>query len=118
LLNQELGLTNKRKKVLFMVNAEWEIPLKRVLFQELNRLGLSEYQVSLFGSRARGNATPVSDIDIGIKGANPIPFSVLSELRDAVENLNLPFKVDLVDMHHVSPEFYQHAMEGAIFWKS
>ena len=101
-----------------MVNVEWEIPLKRVLFQELNKSGFNEYQVFLFGSRARGNATPVSDIDIGIKGANAIPFSVLSELRDAVENLNLPFKVDLVDMHHVSPEFYEHAMEGAIFWKS
>ncbi|CAA7599613.1 Nucleotidyltransferase domain protein [Acididesulfobacillus acetoxydans] len=100
-----------------MAGVDWEIPLKRVLSRELDRLGLSGYQLLLFGSRARGNASPVSDIDIGIKGVEAIPFPLLSELRDAVDNLNLPFKVDLVDMTHVSREFYEHAMEGAIVWK-
>lgn len=95
---------------------DWEELLKNVLWRELAEAGYSGTLLFLFGSRAEGSATSVSDIDIGIKAADPLPFHLLAHLRDKVDALNLPYKVDLVDFHRVSAEFSEQAMKGAIPW--
>lgn len=97
---------------------DWEEPLKKVLLRELNLAGYHETTLFLFGSRAVGDASTVSDIDIGIKGEASLPFSFIAHLKEKVDKLNLPYKIDIVDFHWVSKEFYEHAMEGAIPWKN
>jgi len=54
-------------------------------------------QIFLFGSRARGDASEYSDIDIAIKGRGSLKIA-LSEARFTIEESQIPYKVDLVDL--------------------
>jgi predicted nucleotidyltransferase len=58
---------------------------------------LPNEHIYLFGSRARGEASPYSDIDIAIKGNRPLKRE-LTQVRFAIEESELPYKVDLVDL--------------------
>lgn len=49
----------------------------------------------VFGSRAKGNFKPGSDIDLALKG-NPLKFDDLLALYDKLELLELPYTFDLV----------------------
>lgn len=51
-------------------------------------------EVILYGSRAKGNFTEGSDIDLTIVGNN-IDFSTLRNLSDDIDNLFLPYLVDI-----------------------
>ncbi len=63
-----------------------------------------------FGSRVRGAAKPYSDLDLAIVGKTKLPFKKLAALRIAFEESDLPFRVDVLDWHSISPEF-QKAIE-------
>jgi len=54
-------------------------------------------EVYLFGSRARGDFSEFSDVDIAIYSEKDISDK-LSLLSEILEESNLPFKVDLVDL--------------------
>ena len=47
----------------------------------------------LFGSRAKGTATPRSDFDIAVAGVSDI-----EGLREALDNIPTLYKIDLVDL--------------------
>lgn len=71
----------------------------------------------LFGSRARGENTPESDIDIGIIPRQPLASKKLTLLREWLENQNIPQKVELVDLSQVSELFKTEALRDAEWWK-
>lgn len=52
-------------------------------------------EVIIFGSRAKGNFKPGSDIDMAIKGKD-FSFDDLLRLHHALDELNLPYKFDLL----------------------
>ena len=56
-----------------------------------------EVEIYLFGSRARGDNSPFSDVDIGILASGDISDK-LTLLREILEESNFPYKVDLVDL--------------------
>lgn len=58
-----------------------------------------------FGSRVTWTAKPFSDLDIALEGAAPLPSDVLIDLEEAFEASDLPWKVDVIDLNDVSPEF-------------
>ena len=58
-----------------------------------------EAEVYLFGSRARGDASPSSDIDLAIVSDQDLSED-LTMLREILEESLLPYKVDLVDLKH------------------
>ena len=58
---------------------------------------LPDEHIYLFGSRARGEASPYSDIDIAIEGSRPLKKE-LAQVRFTIEESGLPYKVDLVDL--------------------
>lgn len=62
-------------------------------------------EVMLFGSRAVNTAKPHSDIDLLIIGDEPLPVTTIRILRDAFEDSDLPFQVDLVEWAETSEEF-------------
>lgn len=64
-----------------------------------------EPAVLVFGSRASGDARPFSDLDICLRRPEPIPDAEIGGLREAFQESDLPFKVDLVDFHRVEPAF-------------
>jgi len=48
----------------------------------------------LYGSRAKGNFKPASDIDLTLKGDN-LTHSLLNKIRLALDDLLLPFTFDV-----------------------
>jgi type I restriction enzyme S subunit len=62
-------------------------------------------EVQLFGSRATGRAKPHSDIDLVIMGDELLPVTTMRILRDAFDDSDLPFQVDLVEWAGTSEEF-------------
>lgn len=58
-----------------------------------------------FGSRIKQTAKPYSDLDLVIVGENRIPQPVYYQIKDAMEESDIPFKVDVLDWHRLSPAF-------------
>lgn len=58
-----------------------------------------------FGSRMSGNPKPYSDFDVAIDAGGPIPLNQLLQIEEIFAESDLPFRVDIVDLHRVSPEF-------------
>lgn len=69
-----------------------------------------EYKLFVFGSRATEQARKFSDFDIGISGRKPLSFRKIALIKEALEESDLPFKVDIVDFKMVSPEFKKEAL--------
>lgn len=59
----------------------------------------------VFGSRARGDHRPLSDLDLLIKSDQPVPLGTIAKLEIAFSSSDLPFKVDIVDWAMLSDEF-------------
>lgn len=57
-------------------------------------------QVVLYGSRAKGNYKPSSDIDLTIKGS--INLSILNRIEQEIDNLNTPYTFDISIFNHIS----------------
>lgn len=81
--------------------------IKKIIFRFLDS---KRYQVFVFGSRATGKAEKYSDYDIGIIGKKPVQWSVLAKIDDALEESDLPYKVDVVDFSLVSDDFKKVAL--------
>jgi predicted nucleotidyltransferase len=74
-------------------------------------------KVILFGSRARGDNSPASDVDIGIIPRGMIDAAKLALLREKIEDSNIPYKVEVVDFSHTSASFKEEALKEALVWK-
>lgn len=73
-------------------------------------------KVYLFGSRARKDNTPESDIDIALDAGGVIEDSVLSAIKEDIEESIIPFTVDVVDMRTVSEDFKKQILKDGIVW--
>lgn len=62
-------------------------------------------EVRAFGSRVTRTAKNYSDLDLAIVGKRKLTLAEMSRLREAFEESDLPFRVDLLDWHAISPEF-------------
>ncbi len=62
-------------------------------------------EVWAFGSRAKWLARDTSDLDLCIRDAAPLSFEQMGLLREAFEESNLPYKVDVVDWATISASF-------------
>jgi len=62
-------------------------------------------EVRAFGSRVNGTAKHYSDLDLAVVGAGLLSDDTLRHLKEAFEESDLPFRVDMLDWHAVSPEF-------------
>ncbi len=65
---------------------------------------LKDYELFLFGSRAKGNARKYSDIDIAIS-ANDFSEEIKNQITFELENSTLPYKVDIADLNNISKTF-------------
>lgn len=78
---------------------------KKVVLEVLQRhFPKAEYFV--FGSRAtKKNLKPFSDLDIAIRTTEILNADLILQAQEDFSNSDLPFKVDLVDLHKISKEF-------------
>ena len=74
-------------------------------------------KVLLFGSRARGDFASTSDVDVGIIPRDGFDRKKLTLLREHVEELNIPYKVEIVDFSAVSEKFNEMALKEAVVCK-
>ena len=70
---------------------------------------LAGHRVVVFGSRARGDARPRSDFDIGVIGATALPLEDFYALEDQIENLPTLYRIDWVDLSRASETFRRAA---------
>ncbi|WP_279236997.1 nucleotidyltransferase domain-containing protein [Heliorestis convoluta] len=73
----------------------------------------------LFGSRAAGESRANSDYDIGYYSDNPIAPNLIVTLKEELEELPIPAKVELVDFQKVTQKFIEIAIHKnkVIVWK-
>ncbi len=62
-------------------------------------------KVWVFGSRATWKTKRSSDLDLAIDAGRTLTRNENSALADAFDESDLPYKVDVVDMHKVSDTF-------------
>lgn len=84
-----------------------EKKIKKIIYQFINP---KEYTVFIFGSRATGKARKYSDYDVGISGKNSIPSEVKILIEEALEESDLPYKVDVVDFSLLPTKFKKVAL--------
>jgi predicted nucleotidyltransferase len=83
-----------------------------VLRKNLN----SQTKVYLFGSSVKGDYKKFSDIDIAIENGDK---EAITNIRYQIENLNIPYKVEIIDLSKVSKEFKKEILKtGVLIWKS
>lgn len=58
-----------------------------------------------FGSRVGGSPKAYSDLDLALVGPAKLEPSVMESLREAFEESDIPFRVDILDWHAISEEF-------------
>ena len=75
-------------------------------------------KIYLFGSRARGNHGERSDIDIAIDSGKELPQVDIGEARDMLAESNIPYKIDVVDLHGVPKDMREDILKEGILWKS
>ncbi len=108
---QELA-TNKEKLKIY------EKSLAQVKKTVLDIMSGEDIQIILFGSRARGDFNRFSDIDIGILPKNEYNKMKLTILKEKLEDMNIPYKVEVVDISKVSQIFLEKVLKEGKVWKS
>ena len=82
----------------------------------LKHIDIQNYNVFLFGSRAVGNGSKFSDIDIGVMGTKPLDPRTIFEMEHELEESLVPYKVDIVDFFYVDEAFKNMALKKIIEW--
>lgn len=87
--------------------------LETLLFTPLKEAG---FKIWIFGSRARGDHRPYSDIDLLIERSSEVKnFSrLISQLKEAIEESSLPYKVDLVDIKDLAESYKEKVLRERI----
>lgn len=75
-------------------------------------------KIYLFGSYARGDAIRGSDIDIAIDNEAKIDIITKSKIRNMIDALNMPQRVDVVDFQRVPQAMKDNILKDGIVWKS
>ena len=82
----------------------------------LDKLRGYDVEIYLYGSLARGKGALGSEIDIALWPLKPIPQHVLSDLRHELEESQVLYNVDLVDLSQTGSEFLQRVLREGIRW--
>lgn len=88
--------------------------LKDLVLKELKD---QPVKIVVFGSRARGDQNVTSDVDIAIIPTNNFDKDKLTLLREKVEQLNIPYEVDIVNLKEAGETFRKEILKDAIVWK-
>jgi|ERR1051325_3048610 predicted nucleotidyltransferase len=88
--------------------------LRRMVF---DALGDHDAEVWLFGSCARGEVMQHSDIDIAILPRNDLAAGFFPELAERIEESEIPYDVDLVDLRRAPASLLDEVRCEGIKWK-
>jgi predicted nucleotidyltransferase len=57
------------------------------------------------GSRIHGTAKPWSDLDLAIKAKSALDWKLLEDIKEAFQESELPFRVDVLDWNEITDAF-------------
>jgi predicted nucleotidyltransferase len=77
---------------------------------------LPNAKILLYGSRARCEDHPASNIDIAIDAGHLIGETIMGYIRSDVEESELPIAFNIVDFNAVSAKMQETILEDAITW--
>ena len=78
---------------------------------------LPNAKIYLFGSRATGAHSKSSDIDIAIDANKKADKNKIALIRLSINDLNIPFDVDIVDFNSVPEKMRNRIEKEKIIWK-
>lgn len=90
--------------------------LKNKIIQLINII-FPDVPLYLFGSRARGDHHQWSDIDLALDGGKKLDEKNIHQISDILSALNIPYKIDIVDIYAVSSDLHKEIMKDRILWK-
>ena len=73
-------------------------------------------KIYLFGSRAKGNFHDTSDIDIAVNNKTKLERKTIFQIKNAIDSLNIPYKIDVVDINNVSEILKKQIERDKISW--
>jgi uncharacterized protein len=80
---------------------------------------LPEAKIYLFGSRARGTHTELSDIDLALDAGERVSRRVINEIKDVLEATNIINSIDVVDLHGpISSAMRDMILKEGVLWKA
>ncbi|PIR43511.1 hypothetical protein COV24_02260 [candidate division WWE3 bacterium CG10_big_fil_rev_8_21_14_0_10_32_10] len=84
--------------------------ISNAVYKVVNR---SDFDVFIFGSRVTGTNMERSDIDVGVmsKTGKKLSLSILSNIREELENIPTLYKFDTIDLNSVSHKFKKEALK-------
>lgn len=91
------------------------IDLEKKYLQIVQNILLShvpQCEVRLFGSRFTGTARKYSDIDLAIVDKDKLDEKIIVDLKESFAESDLPYRVDVLDWHAISPKFRQMIEAG------
>ncbi len=72
-------------------------------------------QAILYGSRAKGNYTDGSDIDLTLRGGEDLTLNVLYKIMDELDDLLLPYIIDLSIFNTIhDPDVIEHIQRAGV----
>lgn len=71
-----------------------------------------EAEIIVFGSRINGTAKPWSDLDLAIKAKSALGWKLLEEIKEAFQESELPFRVDVLDWNDITDAFRRAIKES------
>ena len=74
-------------------------------------------KVYLFGSRARGTHNERSDIDLALDCGRELSLQEVAEAKRVLESLNIPQKIDVVDMYSIPEAMKNNIERDKVVWK-
>ena len=82
--------------------------------------GLTNYraEVYLYGSAARGQGRRTSDIDVAVWPLEPLPRGTLAAIRQEVEESNIPYPVELVNLQDADEVFRKRVLQEGVLWNA
>ncbi len=83
--------------------------LKKALEDNLSGV---DHRAFIFGSQANRQELILADIDLGIMTNAGIPLNNLARIHNAIEEMPMLYKVDLVDFNDVDDKFRSVALQN------
>jgi predicted nucleotidyltransferase len=79
---------------------------------------LPKCRIYLFGSRARGTGSPGSDIDLAIDALKKIDRHLICKIKEEIEETNIPFFIDIIDMHQADEKIKSQINKDRLLWSN
>jgi predicted nucleotidyltransferase len=86
-------------------------PKQLDILRDLLASRVPDREVRAFGSRVSGQARRLSDLDLVVMGEEPVPELVLANLRADLEDSDLPFRVDLLELRDLPATWIERFRE-------